>query len=247
MEHPADPTIARAPSTPPSRRLDTGLLVGRDDELVVAQCLSLPAPFVQVQDAPGLGLEVRVSRKDPAPVLPRANGVLVQPPPDRAVADAGHQARALRVSRHVGDAESRQRQTQGRWQLAGERLDLNGDLRGKNPGASRAGSFFQARQSLLEEALAPLADHLAPGVQPRGDLVVGHAARGHQNHLGPNNLEVRRRISGGAAIQLLGLFHRQLDMKRALPWHLQSPVGGLRQNAMIPDISSTATRRETAG
>ena len=85
--------------------LDAGLLVGRDDELVVAQRLPLPAPLVQVQDPPGLGLEVRIARKDPAAVLPRANGVLVQPTPYRAVADAGHQARALRVSSDVGHAE----------------------------------------------------------------------------------------------------------------------------------------------
>jgi hypothetical protein len=50
-------------------RLDAGLLVGRDDAHVVAQCLSLPAPLVQVQDPPGLGLQVRISRKDPATVV----------------------------------------------------------------------------------------------------------------------------------------------------------------------------------
>ena len=35
---------------------------------------------------------------------------------------------------------------------------------GKGPRASRAGPLFEARQSFLEEALAPLANHLAPGV-----------------------------------------------------------------------------------
>ena len=34
--------------------LDAGLLVGRDDELVVAQHLSLPTPFVQVRTRPAL-------------------------------------------------------------------------------------------------------------------------------------------------------------------------------------------------
>ena len=58
-------------------RLDTGLLIGRDDELVLAQRLPLPAPLVQVQDAPGLGLEVRIARKDPAAVLPGADGIFV--------------------------------------------------------------------------------------------------------------------------------------------------------------------------
>ncbi len=79
------------------------------------------------------------SRKDPATVLPTANGVLVKPPPDRAVADAGHQSRALRVSRHVGHAESRQRQTQGDRQLACDRLDLNHQLWGERPGGVRGG------------------------------------------------------------------------------------------------------------
>jgi len=69
---------------------------------------------------------------------------------------------------------------------------------GKDPRASRAGSLFETRQSLLEEALAPLADHLASGVQPCGDLVVVHTVGSHQDHLGSNDLEIRQRISGGA-------------------------------------------------
>lgn len=113
--------------------LDAGLLAGGDGELVQAQRPSLPAPLVQVQDAAGLGLEVRVAWKDPATVPPRANRVLVQPTPDRAVADARHQARALRVSRHVGNAQARQRHVPGGRQLAGERLDLNRELWGERP------------------------------------------------------------------------------------------------------------------
>lgn len=114
-------------------RLDAGLLVGRDDELVLAQRLPLPAPLVQVQDAPGLELELRIARKDPAAVLPGADCIFVQPTPDRAVADARHQARALGVSRHIGHTESRQRQAQGGWKFARERLDLNRELWGERP------------------------------------------------------------------------------------------------------------------
>ena len=47
---------------------------------------------------------------------------------DNCLGRAHHQTRALRVSRHVRDAQARQRQAQGGWQLAGERLDLNRDL-----------------------------------------------------------------------------------------------------------------------
>src|ERR1035437_2297941 len=65
---------------------------------------------------------------------------------------------------------------------------------GKDPRASRAGSFFEARHSLIEEAFTPLTDHLAPRLQANGDLVVIHAVGGHQDHLGSNHFEIRQRI-----------------------------------------------------
>ncbi len=45
--------------------LDRGLLVGRDDELVVFELTSAEDPLVEVQHDPGLFGEVRVPRKDP--------------------------------------------------------------------------------------------------------------------------------------------------------------------------------------
>jgi hypothetical protein len=58
-------------------RLDAGLLVGGDDEFVLVQRPSLAGTGIQVQDAPGLGLKLGITRKDPAAVLPRANRILV--------------------------------------------------------------------------------------------------------------------------------------------------------------------------
>jgi hypothetical protein len=86
--------------------LDTGLLVGGDHELVVTQALPLPAAGVQVQDASGLGLKLGITREDPAAVLPGPDGVLVQPAPHGAVADARHQPALLDLSPHVGHAQS---------------------------------------------------------------------------------------------------------------------------------------------
>jgi hypothetical protein len=109
-------------------RLDAGLLVGGDDEFVFAQRLALPATRIQVQDARGLGLEVRVARKYPAAVLPRADRILMQPSLQGAVADARHQAAALSMPGHIGHAQARQRHAQRGRQLAGQRLDLNDEL-----------------------------------------------------------------------------------------------------------------------
>ena len=113
--------------------LNAGLLVGGHDELVLAQRLALPASRVQVQDTPGLDLEVGVTREDPAAMLPWADRIFVQPSPNRAVTDTRDQTRLLRVPRHVTDAQPRQRQAQRRRQFAGERLDLNGQLWGEKP------------------------------------------------------------------------------------------------------------------
>jgi hypothetical protein len=56
--------------------LDGGHLVGGDDVLVATQLPTLEDPGVEVQHAPGLGLEVGVAGKDPAAVRPGPDGVL---------------------------------------------------------------------------------------------------------------------------------------------------------------------------
>ena len=117
----------------PQPSLDAGLLVGREDELVGAQRLALPAPFAQVQDVPCLGLEIRVARIDTAAVLLGTDSVFVPPTPDGAAADPRHQTAGLSVSCHIGHAEPRQRQAQGGRKLARERLDLNVELWGERP------------------------------------------------------------------------------------------------------------------
>src|SRR5207237_6148479 len=109
---------------------------------------------------------------------------------------------------------------------------------GKDPRATRAGSLFEARQSLLEEALAPLADHLAPGVQARGDLVIVHAIGCHQDHLGPDDLEIWQRIFGRAATQFCELVGGQLDSERTLPRHKATPRGRIASKCHTrPDLA----------
>ena len=123
--------------------LDTRLLVCRDDELVVAQGDSVPVPFVEIQDPPRLDPEVRVAREDPTAMLPRTDGVLVQPAPNGLVADAGDDTGAANFARHIRDAHARQRKSQIGRQLTCQRLDLNDHLRGGKPGGVRAGGAPQ--------------------------------------------------------------------------------------------------------
>lgn len=73
-------------------RLNAGFLIRRDHELIVVQPSALPASLIKVQDAASFHGKVRVAREDPSSMLPRTNGVLVQPSPNRATADLSDEA-----------------------------------------------------------------------------------------------------------------------------------------------------------
>lgn len=91
--------------------LNTRLLVGRDDELIRLQRLSLPLAGIQVEHATGLGGKIRIAREDPTPVIPGANGVLVEPPPQGTAANRGDQATLLDLLYQIGGAPARERPT----------------------------------------------------------------------------------------------------------------------------------------
>jgi hypothetical protein len=57
------------------------------------------------------------------------------------------------------------------------------------PPASRL--FFQAREALLKEPVAPLADNLPWGIQTRRDDVIGQALGGQEDQLGPDDVSIR--------------------------------------------------------
>ena len=108
------------------------MLVFSSVEITYSSCRSgrpCQRRSLQFQDSPGLDLKVRIARKDPAAVLPRPNGIFVQPAPDRTVADARHRVPERSACRAASATLSReQRQAKVGRQLAGKRLDLNREL-----------------------------------------------------------------------------------------------------------------------
>jgi len=122
----------------PGAGLDAGLLVGADHELVRAQPAALPDSVVEIEDPPGLLLEIRVAREDPTPVLPGSDGVFVEPSPDGGVADSGHQAGTAHMRAEFGQTPAREREPQLCRQLAGDGLNANDELWGGRPGGVRA-------------------------------------------------------------------------------------------------------------
>src|SRR5437870_3716581 len=108
-------------------------------------------------------------------------------------------------------------------------------------GAPRAGAFVQARQSIREEALAPLAHDLTARIQASGDLVVVQALGGHQDHSGANDFEIRQRISSRPAVQLFGLHGRQLNREWAVSWHIFNFNADLESCHSRPILSNINT------
>src|ERR1019366_624416 len=115
-------------------RLNAGLLVGGQHELVITQQLPLPPPLVKIEDAPGLDGKLGIAGKDPAAMLPRPNRIRIEPAPDGAVADGRDQPQLPRLLRHVGHTEARQRQAERCRQFTRQRLDLHHHVWGKKPG-----------------------------------------------------------------------------------------------------------------
>jgi len=112
-------------------RLQLGLLVGADHELARMQPPALEPPGVEIQDAAGLAVKVRVARKDPRALLPRLDRPVVQPAPDRRrrrVGDALLNDQPVQLSAR----EASQRPLVAGRQLARHRDDLGDLLRGEN-------------------------------------------------------------------------------------------------------------------
>src|SRR5271169_5576413 len=133
--------------------LNAGLLVGGDHEIPTPQGFALPPAAIEVENARRFDGEVWIARKNPAPMLPRANRVLTEPAPDRLVADGGRQSAALHLPGNVAAAHARQGQTARGGQFARHGLNEHDDLRGKKLGgdpsaAALPGPASAARRSV---------------------------------------------------------------------------------------------------
>lgn len=91
---------------PADASLNTGLLVGTNHELVLLEPSSFPGSRIEIQNATSFIREVWGARKNPAAMLPGTDGVFIEPPPYRLVADRGNDAITLRFTRKVCNAQS---------------------------------------------------------------------------------------------------------------------------------------------
>jgi len=131
-----------------SPSLDAGLFVGREHKFIPAQRLILPEPLIKVQETTGFGGKVRIARKNPAAVLPRPDGVLVQPAPDGRIADAGHQSGLNGLAGDLGHTPARQWDLMLAGQLTGQGFNLHHHFWGEKTGAGPVGEVPPSQSSV---------------------------------------------------------------------------------------------------
>ena len=206
------PRSWRKGGMPSCAGLNGGLLVRGQNELVVFERFPLKDPLVEVEDARGFGRKERIAGKNPTSVLPGLDRILGKPAPDGAVADTSHQPGAPCLGRHVGRAHPGERNPQVGGQFTRQGLDVDDELRGEKPAGGRgAGVLLKPRQALLEESLPPFPDDLPANIQEGCDLIGGESLGRQEDHLGPQDMIIRRRIFHRTPHQLASLFRRQDD------------------------------------
>lgn len=90
--------------------------------------------------------------------------------------------------------------------------------------------FLQPCEAVAEKPLAPLADDLARGIEPGGNLVVAQAGGRPQDDLGASDVTIRRRISTRARLQFAPLPRGEDDNEGAVSWQM---LALLRQSERI--------------
>ena len=204
-------------------RLDACLLVRGHDELVVFQGLALPDPLIQIENGCGVLSELGVAGKDPGSMLPRANRILGEPPPNCAPTDGADQAGLLHIPRELRrlHRDSGTPCVEGNSQARALTCTLTSG--GKHPRSPRAIVVVQPREPSCEEPLAPLGHHFSATVQLLSNLVVSPSVGGQENHLDPQDIKIRQRILSSASPQLRHLIGTQFDGIRTRPRHASRP------------------------
>jgi hypothetical protein len=107
-----------------SQDLQRTLLIRREDVIVRAEWLALPAPLIQLQDHVGFRHESGIAREEPTPVMSGPNGILVQQAPDGADTDCRHHVSLLDPQRNLAQREAAEGQFQLGRLLTRDGLDL---------------------------------------------------------------------------------------------------------------------------
>ncbi len=186
--------------------LNAGLLVSRDDKFIAFERFAFPAAFIKIEDSVGLDSEAGVSGEDPTAVVPGANGVFMEPPPNGASGDGGNQAGIADLAGNVRSVPVGKGNAMGGGQLASQRLNLNDQFWGKKPGDDPGGSARLDRPDALRRSAFATCSQLRDGCQGERRFDHWRGPRRQEEpswRVGPQNTATYISRPGGAVRVLL--------------------------------------------
>ena len=175
----------------PAPRLETRLLIGRDDVFIASQCGPFPSSAIQIQDTAGFLGELGIAGKDPAAMPPGLQRIGAQPAPQGDAADLCHDAAGEYLTMQFGDGEARQWHIGVTGNSHAKRLTSTTTLGGKAGCAPASRLFLKARHAVIEETVAPFADDLARCIESRGDKIVAEPLGRQQDDLRADDVSIR--------------------------------------------------------
>jgi len=103
----------------PPTRLDAGLLICRDDELVSSQWDAFPDALIEIKDRASFRSKIGVARENPTTMLPGTKSIAAQPAPQGSATDLGDKPLSNDVLADLTDGESGQGKSEAMRKLTG--------------------------------------------------------------------------------------------------------------------------------
>ena len=133
--------------------MNTGLFVGREHEFIVLQILALPVTLLEVQNPTGFEGKIGSAWKQPTAMLPRTNGIFMQPAPKRRATHLGDQARGAHVLPQFVQTPAGERDVLGGGQFARQGFNLHDEFWGKRTGGDPIGNVLPIRPGVLRRSV----------------------------------------------------------------------------------------------
>ena len=120
-------------------RLNAGLFIGGDDEIIGTERLTFPDALIQIENGTGLFNEPGIAREDPATMPPRTKSIFAEPAPYGGSTDLSHESLIENFLTDVGHREARERKAPAVRQFTSESFYLNDETGGKSGPYARLG------------------------------------------------------------------------------------------------------------
>jgi hypothetical protein len=147
--------------------------------------------LIKIEDLSSFESELRIPGKDPGSMLPRSDGLFMEPSPYGATADGCNKAGLTGISGNLICTPARQGYLMNNRKFTGDRFNLDVRSGGKGPRATRSRTLLQSFEALFEETFSPLADDLKGGVQAGSNILVLHPFCGVENDFRTDHINIR--------------------------------------------------------